>query len=167
MAHDWNDDEYWSQKITPVNKWIEEHSNNADLQDEVELIEMQVNRGTRRADIREKSWNAMLLEFRAIENAPIGGAGRGSTLSPEILNVLNEISKSLVEGYAKTFGGFIQLVEFRRTKGEDAHITYHDNPQAYGEYKATQKIAMLKRMLKNEEWDGTLEGLQMGNLLNS
>lgn len=159
MVTEWNNDK-WTKKTANIHTWIDANgkSKDEDVKECIELVTTQLARGDKREEVRERTWNAMLLEFRHIDDAPIGGK-RQSTFTDEQNEVFDELESNIIESLSNT-NEAVLLTSFIRKKGADAVIESYATHQAMAEHEASKRIAGLKRMVNADTWDGTLEGLR-------
>ena len=164
MTDKWIEDKYWSDKIADLKEWIAENENDEELEDTIDVLNLNIKRGTKKPESREKCWNGILLEMRGIEGSPVGGKGAASKLPKEVQDLLKEVQTELEAAYGLSYTGVVKLVDFRRMKDDNENtIRYqHENNLAFGKAKASGKISMLKSCFNAEpqEWDGTREGLE-------
>ena len=161
----WTDDE-WAEATQPLNEWCEKHSDNEEYEDVIEIVELNITRGTKKPAKRLKCWNSLLLEMRGIEDSPIGGKGAASKYPIEVQTSLKTIREKLIAERTLSYGEMTSKVMFRRkTEGEDDNktttwISYKDaNDEATS--WANGRISMLKKAFDEERWNGTIEGLDL------
>ena len=159
----WTDEE-WTTATKPLEEWCEKHADNDDMEDVIEIVELNVKRGAKKASKRLKCWNSLLLEMRDIEDSPIGGKGAMSKYPQNVQTSLKTIREKLIEERTLAFGEMTSKVMFRRkTEGEGddktqtwiSYVDANDEATAW----ANGRISMLKKAFDEERWNGTLEGL--------
>jgi len=157
-------DEEWTKKTADLRQWIEDNNSDEQYEDVIDVLEMNLKRGDKRPERRVKAWQSMLLEMRGIEGSPIGGKGAQSNLPQPVQATLKTIREALIEERQKSFGEMTKkIMYYRRSKGkgDDKITTRYFYKSALDEATsfANGRIAGLKTMYSNNEWDGTLEGL--------
>lgn len=159
----WTDDE-WTTATKPLEEWCEKHADNDDMEDVIEIVELNVKRGAKKASKRLKCWNSLLLEMRDIDDSPIGGKGALSKYPQEVQASLKTIRETLIVENTLGFGNMTSKVMFRRKtegEGDDKTTTWHSYKDAndYATSWANGRIQALKKAFDEERWNGTLEGL--------
>ena len=161
----WTDDE-WKEATQPLNEWCEKHADNDDMEDVIEIVELNIKRGTKKPAKRLKCWNSLLLEMRGIEDSPIGGKGAMSKYPQEVQASLKTIRETLIAENTLGFGEMTSKVMFRRKtegEGDDKTTTWHSFKDAndYATSWANGRISMLKKAFDDNRWNGTIEGLEL------
>jgi hypothetical protein len=146
------ENEKWNNKIAHVQAWIDENRKSKDdmVQETITDATNYISRGNKRVEMREHYWKQMLATFKHIDDAPIGGKPQ-TTLTPDQTKVLNGLQGDIEEWFANA------LTTFKRTKGEDKTITSFTD---VSKVESARRVSALKRMIKSDDWDGSLEGLR-------
>ena len=158
------DDDKWTTKTAELRVWVKANNKVEEHEDTIMAIKMNLKRGDGKATSRNKAWASCLLEMREVENSPIGGKGAASTLPKPVQESLATIREALLKERQQAFGEYTSLVMMRRTstgKDENKVTTkwfYRDALEEATSW-VNGRIAMLKTAFKDEEWDGSLDGL--------
>ena len=160
---EWTDEE-WTTKTAELRVWVKTNNKVEEHEDTIMAIKMNLKRGDNKASSRNKAWASCLLEMRNVENSPIGGKGAASTLPKPVQESLQTIRENLLKERQLAFGEYTSLVMMRRTstgKDENKVTTkwfYRDALEEATSW-VNGRIAMLKTAFKEDEWDGSIEGL--------
>jgi hypothetical protein len=155
----WTNDE-WTTATEPLNEWIQTHKNNEDMEDTIDSLKLNIKRGKKNESKRAKAWASMLLEMRGIDDSPIGGKGAQSTLPQSVQTTLKTIREALVQERQLAFGSMTSKIVVRRSgKGDEKQTFFYNNALEEATSWANGRIASLKKEYNNDEWDGTIEGL--------
>jgi hypothetical protein len=151
------ENEKWNNKIAHVQAWIDENRKSKDdmVQETITDATNYISRGNKRVEMREHYWKQMLATFKHIDDAPIGGKPQ-TTLTPDQTKVLNGLQGDIEEWFANAPEAVL-LTTFKRTKGEDKTITSFTD---VSKVESARRVSALKRMIKSDDWDGSLEGLR-------
>ena len=149
-----------------MNEWCEKHKDNDDYEYVIEIVELNIKRGTNKPAKRLKCWNSLLLEMRGIEDSPIGGKGAASKYPQEVQASLKTIREALIAERTPALGEMTSKVMFRRkTEGEGDNKTTtwisYTNAQEEATSWANGRISMLKKAFDENRWNGTIEGLDL------
>ena len=156
-------DKKWTEKVALMNEWIADHPQKK-FEDTIEILELNIKRGTKSKTKRDKAWKSCLQEMREFEDSTIGGKGAASNLPQEVQDSLKTIHTGLIEEQTPAHGKYTSLVTFRRkTEGEGDDKTTIRTFFLNGTDRATAwangRVAMLKNAYKDGDWDGTEAGL--------
>ena len=153
--------ETWNARLGVVNEWLNNSNNESDdFEDAKDIITMMCRRAEKRGadnpDMLKKMWNIVRAELKQFDDAPIT---RRQVLPQALQASLTVICQQAYQAHYDFFesGACISLVHFRRNRGV---VAAYESPEDYAEHKTHTLKNQLMRLWKNEQWDGTLEGLE-------
>ena len=152
--------ETWNSRMAVINDWLENSKNDSDEFEESGLIIKMMQRraakkGNDNPELLKKMWNVVRTELKQYEDSPV----TRRSIYPEY--VIESLGIILNQAYAAHHAFFeeseiIQLVHFRRNKGV---VSTYETASDYAEHKTQTLKNQLLRLFKNEQWDGTVDGL--------
>lgn len=121
------------------------------------LVEMQISAGNNADsdDVREKFWEAIRATLGSLgEKSPIR-RGAGTSLTAEQAAVV-ENAKNRIHG------AFADITEFdliRVIFPQSTKMGFYADADAYAEHMTQKAYTNLRKALKENRWDGTMDGL--------
>ena len=146
-------DDDWNNRITKVQTWMKEHKDliksDEEISDSVSILKMNIKRGEKRAEMRKKYWNSILLEGRNLPEWPIQ-KGKESSLPQHVQQSLKDISAAVVEAYT----------EFWNDNAIIQQIAVVSDRNKADEFAKGRGLAVRQRFTKyfnDDRWDGQFD----------
>ena len=154
------DDDNWNSRVEKIQAFIKEHQKelktDEDYAESLDIIKTQIKRGARRAEMRKKYWNAILLEGRTLPHWPIK-KGKESSLPQNIQDALSAVSEELTQVYTDFWNNnpIVQVVETVSDRNKTLGGQPHPSAESYVKSKNLAVKQLLTKHFQNDRWTGT------------
>ena len=155
-------DDDWNNRITKVQTWMKEHKDliksDEEISDSVSILKMNIKRGEKRADMRKKYWNSILLEGRNLPEWPIQ-KGKESSLPQHVQQSLKDISAAVVEAYTGFWNdnAIIQQIAVVSDRNKELGGSPHENAEEYAKGRGLAVRQRFTKYFNDDRWDGQFD----------
>lgn len=153
------DDGAWTSRIEKITTYINKHGKelrkDEDSADSLDIIEMNINRGNKRPNMRKKYWSSILLEGRSLDNWPIK-KGKESSLPQNVQTALTDLGAAVQEAYTNFWNDnpIVQQVEVISDRNKEQGGSPYESAEEYAKGKVMAVRQRFTKYYNDERWSG-------------